>query len=203
MKRFLSLLLAVLIGFAGISAAVPASAAAETADAVITVGTVEAKPGETVTVDLILQDNPCIVAMELMIEYDNNMATLTSVKNGEAFSYMTMTPSNQLTSPCKLVWDCVSVSADQAKAGVIATLTFQVSENVEDGTEIEIRLVPEFAFDNDIDMLNIGTVNGCIRVGSTEEPLTGSIRARSATLNLLDKVCIVYKCSDDIIATNN
>jgi len=34
------------------------------------------------------------------------------------------------------------------------------------------------------------------------EPMKGSIRLRSATLNLLDKVCIVYGVTDDNISTN-
>ena len=33
--------------------------------------------------------------------------------------------------------------------------------------------------------------------------MTGSIRLRNASLNLEDKVCIIYRCSDDTISTNN
>ena len=48
-------------------------------------------------------------------------------------------------------------------------------------------------------------VNGKCTGCGAEEPvvMTGSIRLRNATLNLLDKVCIIYKCTDDTIVTNN
>lgn len=37
----------------------------------------------------------------------------------------------------------------------------------------------------------------------TESATAGSIKFSAATLNLLDKVCIIYKCEDDRIVTNN
>ena len=44
-----------------------------------------------------------------------------------------------------------------------------------------------------------GVCTGC----GEAEVLQGSIRLRSATLNLLDKVCIIYKASDDLIPTKD
>jgi len=44
-----------------------------------------------------------------------------------------------------------------------------------------------------------GICTGC---GEVKEALQGSIRLRSGTLNLLDKICIIYKASDDLLPTN-
>jgi len=44
-----------------------------------------------------------------------------------------------------------------------------------------------------------GICTGC---GEVKEALKGSIRLRSGTLNLLDKICIIYKASDDLVPTN-
>ena len=44
----------------------------------------------------------------------------------------------------------------------------------------------------------------CIGCGADEPVvITGSIRLRSASLNLEDMICIIYKCTDDTIVTNN
>jgi len=45
-------------------------------------------------------------------------------------------------------------------------------------------------------------VNGICTGCGKAEALQGSIRLRSGTLNLLDKVCIIYKCSDDLTTAN-
>ena len=42
----------------------------------------------------------------------------------------------------------------------------------------------------------------CTVCGEAEPVIMGSIRLRNATLNLLDKVCIIYKATDDLVATD-
>ena len=49
---------------------------------------------------------------------------------------------------------------------------------------------------------NDGKCTICGAVNPAEPALTGSIRLRSGALDLLDKVCIVYRASDDTIPTN-
>lgn len=166
MKRFLSLFLALLMICTSIPVTVPAASAAEITDAAIVADKVYAQAGNAVTVNLSIENNPGILGMTLKVKYDETKVTLTSVENGDTLSYMTFTTPKNLASGCQLPWDAEDIPADEVKDGVIATLTFEISENVAENEEIEIALSYDNGaiIDGDMTPLSISTVNGKISI---------------------------------------
>ena len=164
MKRVLSLLLALLL----ICTSVPVTAlpvhATEETNSTITVEKVYAKAGGFATVNLSIQDNTGILGMTLKVGYDESKVALTDVENGEALNYMTFTKPKDLSSGCHLPWDAEDVPADEVKDGVIATLTFQVFEDIQQNEAIEISVSYDDGaiIDNDMNPLDIAIENGQI-----------------------------------------
>jgi hypothetical protein len=69
-------------------------------------------------------------------------------------------------SPCQFVWDGQECTPEDAKDGVILTLTFEVSDGIADGTELGIRAtIPNGdAIDNDLKKVDVETNNGAVTV---------------------------------------
>lgn len=61
-------------------------------------------PGDHIDVDISVANNPGILGMTLMLQYDSKL-TLVSAKSGEAFDMLAMTKPGVLESGCKFVWD--------------------------------------------------------------------------------------------------
>lgn len=143
-----------------------ASAADILTDSVITVKNTYAMAGSTVDVDLVITNNPGILGMTLELQYDETIATLTAVEKGDALSAMTFTPPKDLKSGCKLPWDAEDVAAEDIQDGVIATLTFEVSESaqVDDFIDISVSYDSGAIIDKDMNPLVIETVAGYIQV---------------------------------------
>lgn len=89
---------------------------------IITVGSIVAKPNNTVDVPLYLSQNTGICAAALTIEYDKALL-LTRIEKGYAFTAFSMTTTNGdlKPNPCKVLFD----STDEVDTnGLLATLTF-------------------------------------------------------------------------------
>ena len=184
MRTILSVLLAVLVAIMSISMAVPATTAVGDMDPVITADTVVAQPGDTVAVNLTIKNNPGILGMTLKVTYDESKLTLTGVANGNTMSYMTFTTPKDLSSGCHLPWDAIDVPVDGVKDGVIATLSFQVSEGVAENEEIKIDISYDAGaiIDNDLNPLNIDMIDGKICVGDSSGGATDDSTSNSVII---------------------
>ena len=160
-KRFISLLLSVLM----LLSVVPLGAIAAT-NAVITVKSTNAKSGATVDVAVSIANNPGILGMTLVVEYDESAATLIGVQKGEALDYMTFTVPKNLRSGCNLPWDAENVSEENIKDGTIAVLTFEVSKTAQVGDFVNVSVSYDEGaiIDKDMNDLNPETVAGGIQV---------------------------------------
>lgn len=99
MKKSLSLLLALLL----LCSALPVSAAG--AASTVTVGTVNAQKGQSVSVPITISGNTGICGARFAIAYSQKLK-LTGVDRGTAFSSLTMTkPGDFSANPVYLVWD--------------------------------------------------------------------------------------------------
>ncbi|MBQ8399986.1 MAG: InlB B-repeat-containing protein [Clostridia bacterium] len=166
-KRFLSFLLALMMVLPMIPMEfLVSSAAEETPTAVIAVGSTTAKAGATVEVELAIADNPGILGMTLSVEYDETLATLIAVENGEALSYMSFTKPKDLSSGCQLPWDAEEVKESDVTDGVIAKLTFEVSEDAQIDDLISVRLSHKSGaiIDNDMNPIPVMFIQGYIQV---------------------------------------
>lgn len=115
MKRFLSVLMAALmlttLSAFGISAEEKPQ---------MTVSTVEANIGQTVTVNVIVSGNPGMCAAALKPVYDKTALELVEMKFNTALF------SGNVKYGVKAVW---SASADNVNNGIFLTLTFKVLDN--------------------------------------------------------------------------
>lgn len=91
----------------------------------------QAQPGEQVAVQIMLENNPGISALNLYYIYNKDVLSLTKVENN--ISHFTMT--NDVTT----VWDAAS---NYEGNGVLATLTFMVAEDAPAGEyNIELKFL--------------------------------------------------------------
>lgn len=120
MKRFLSVLLSVLL----LAGAVPAYAA----DAVISGRAESAAPGETVTVTLDLTGNPGVASWNLTLEWDADALRLEEpgLTLGEAFSNGFLASNGDEPGRLRLAWAGLT---DVAGDGTLVTLIFRVADN--------------------------------------------------------------------------
>ena len=159
-NRFLAIILAVcmLVSVFTISAS-----AVDTAGAVIEGATVTVDPGETVTMEATLTNNPGILGMTLKVTYDEDL-TLTGAANGDALSVLSMTKPGKFVSPCNFLWDGQEVTADDIKDGVLFTLTFVVPDDAQIGDHFDVAFEVVDATDNDLNPVAVTTIGGCIEI---------------------------------------
>lgn len=130
----------------------------------IAVDKVSAKPGEEVTVAVKVNNNPGILGMTLILDYDKTMFTLLSAKNGEALEgVLDLTTSKNLADEPKFLWDGVEITPENVKDGTILLLTFKVNDNAKEGA-YNIALAGEGIVDNDLNDVNTVIKNGEITI---------------------------------------
>lgn len=122
MKKIISLLVVVALIAAGL---VISAFAADTA--LIAVEKTEAKRGDEVTLEVIIDNNPGFGALDFTFEYDKAALTLTKIEAGEVLQGAMMVPN---VSDGKV---SVMTLADITTNGVMLKLTFTVNEAAVDG----------------------------------------------------------------------
>lgn len=140
-KRVSSLLLALVLLVSLLPLGTLSAKAAESNAPTISVESVEAFPGSTVTVNVDIKNNPGILGAKLTLSYGEGL-TLTAAASPEnnAFGALSFTKPGKLASPCNFVWDGTKLNEEDIKDGSILTLTFQVSDGVQEGQSIPVEL---------------------------------------------------------------
>lgn len=128
-----------------------------------------AHAGDQVTVDIILENNPGISALNLYYIYDKVNLTLKQVEN--RVSAFTMT--NDVTT----VWDAAS---DYTNDGILATLTFEVAKDAPVG-DYEIQLYFISAANDEFEEVQAATVSGVVTVVAQGSELQGTITSHGAS----------------------
>ena len=167
MKRFVSIIMTIIMFISVIPMSVLIAVAAEKpTDAVISVQSVYSMNDSDVEVNLVIKNNPGILGMTLRLEYDETIATLTSVVKGDALKYMTFTPPQDLRSGCQLPWDAENVALEDVKDGVIATLVFHIKDTAQSGdaTKVKISYNSGAIIDNETNAIGVTIENGSILV---------------------------------------
>lgn len=129
----------------------------------VTVESVKGCAGNTITVDLAIENNTGILAAALNINYDSAL-TLIDAEGGESLSSLTLTKPGSFTNPCTFAWDGIN-DAD-ATNGTILTLTFVISEEAVVGEtyEISVSYVEGNVIDGSFENVELATVNGGVTI---------------------------------------
>ena len=101
----------------------------------ITVEQAYAMPGETVQLDVLLENNTGISNALLQLNYDSNLE-LVQVERGDALAYLFYTKPAAYTSGCKFLWD--SLSGEDTLDGTLLTLTFKIKETAIAGKDARV-----------------------------------------------------------------
>lgn len=115
----------------------------------------------TVSVDIVVKNNPGIAGATLNVEYAEGL-TLLSVSNGAAFSALTLTTPGQFSSPCRFLWD--SISGQSVTNGVILTLTFGVQDGATGSLSVQISCNDGDIYNENLDTVYMQTKSGVVTI---------------------------------------
>ena len=129
-----------------------------------------AKIGDTVDINISLQNNSGIIAALFNVEYDKERLELIEVQDGQLLEGGTFSP-NYKSYPYKMVWNSAA-TANFTDDGVLAILKFKVLENAQPGKAyINLAYNEDDVFDVDLKNMPIAIINGAIDVA---ESISGS-----------------------------
>ncbi len=160
MKKFLSILLAVSLVIT--SAVIAVNAAGNPA---FSLSNVEAKPGETVLVDLKIENNPGIAALSVDIGYDASVLELTAVDSANLLGAVSTSPLDK--NPVTISW-YEAASKNRTESGTFATLTFKVVGNTAKTSALTIDYDPDNVADIDEKNVSFDKKNGSVKVNAEQ-----------------------------------
>jgi len=154
------LVLVMLLGMVPVAAMAAESTVAGTVR--MQVSSASAQPGGTVDVLISVTENPGVASLKFSVEYDSCM-TLTNVELGSNFGSYITTPV-PYTNPQPIT--VISPLQDVAGTGVLATLTFAVSGEAEDGYAAGVRIShdPDDVFNGSDAPVALSAENGTVFV---------------------------------------
>ena len=128
MKRIITCLLTVVLLFS--SGLVAASAAGA---GTLSATNASGYRGDTVTVDVNLNNNPGLISMKFQVSYSDDL-TLVSVSNSGLLNGWT-TPAPTISSPYTLRWADSLATTNNTATGTLVTLTFRIKDNADIGAQ--------------------------------------------------------------------
>lgn len=193
MKKSVSLLLAMLIC---LSALLPIRVVASS-DPTVVVGTSSGYAGDTVSVEISLQNNPGVVALQLQVTYDNTKLQLAQAEDCGVLGEDTASFGNLRRVPFSITWDDSASSSNHTGNGTIAVLTFLILETAEPGnTSISVSMVQGGTFNLDLDDVVFQTVNGTVMVQANSVP-SAIVTVGSASAKAGDDVDVPITIEDN------
>ena len=118
----------------------------------IYVADVNTSKAKTVTVDVMLKNNPGFLNMGIEIGYDTNIMTLTGVEANSDVGGVYMSSQELSSYPYNMSWS----NADEIIFnGKLATLTFKIADDVPDGTypiTVDFYKGPQGEFTDGVDV---------------------------------------------------
>lgn len=129
----------------------------------VTVESKTATTGETVKIPVSLEDNTGLLAALFCVEYDKERLELIEVEDGRLLEGGTFSPDFK-SYPYKMLWNSASYT-NFTEDGVLATLTFKVSDTAAPGkATIQLSYKENDVFDVDLNNVPVTVTNGSIDV---------------------------------------
>ena len=124
----------------------------------ITMPTICAKPGETVTIPISIKNNMGINYLEIVLSYDTDSLTLENIANGDVFDNTGFSSDIREDGSCKFIWQSKN---DNFSDGTLMNLTFKVNDNAT-GSKYLLDLSVEYSGDENEEEWYFVTVPGAI-----------------------------------------
>lgn len=135
----------------------------EIIDPTVMVDKVSANPNDDqVTVNISLYNNPGLTAMQMQVYYGDGL-TLNSISFNPEFGAYVTAPE-PFTNPQGITF--LSPLAELAIDGIFATLTFDIADDVAQGSVIDVEVVidQDNTYDEDFNDVNFNVVNGYVGI---------------------------------------
>lgn len=134
----------------------------------ITMATINAKPGETVSVPVKIKNNMGITNLSMILGYNAEDLTLLTAENGDVFAENEFSQDIREDGSCKFVWECEN---DNFNDGTLMNLTFKVKDSAEKAKYM-LDLRVEYSGDENDEEWYFVTVPGAL---TDEENLNGTL----------------------------
>ena len=145
-SKILSLVLAVAMVIACFAGSISTVSADE--GFTCTVGTVEAVPGATVDIPLVIANNTGVLAFSIFVEYADGLSLVSLTDGGVLGGF---TPGGDVTAnPYGVMWEDSLLLEGNSNNGTIGTLKFVVSEEAQAGDFLEVSIYQMFDGDGAI-----------------------------------------------------
>ncbi len=161
MKRVISLILALMLVLSVSLSTVSAGTTSTTPKFIVT--SVQGEIGETVDVEISLENNPGITALQMNVGYSSDDLELISIEDEGLFND-SLSHSKLTKNPLIVSWYSSS-SSDEAEDGCFATLKFKILDNASD-SEVVITYSEDNIFDSSFNNIKFDVVNGTVKVNS-------------------------------------
>lgn len=139
-------------------------------EAKIKVSEAEAKAGETVDIEISLENNPGIISMLLSVDYDKSVFALKEVKDAGILGSQ-LHSNNVSVNPYTLFWSNGTAKTDFTANGTVATLTFSVAENAVTGNypiKVAYDKQKDGIFNFNLEAVDFAIENGSISVAGLQ-----------------------------------
>lgn len=187
MKRVIALVLTTVLLLSCFPNSV--SAVDKQSGGLIRVKDASAMAGQSVSVDVEIENNPGIQGATLTIAWDDGL-TLESAENGAAFETLPLTLPGRLISGKNFVWYReATVNDSDIVDGTILTLNFRVSEDATYGDAYNVRAsyISGDIFDKNLQIVQPAIEDGVVSVVYSPGDVDGSERINTMDLVLLSR----------------
>ena len=117
-------------------------------------------PGQTVTVDISMKNNPGITGFKINVSYNKNVLTL---QNAETIGFDAMYSQNMTAIPFVVSWE--NGLQDVKLDGEIIRLTFAVNRNAADGSyPVTVSYQPDDIYNLKEENIHFAVINGSVEV---------------------------------------
>ena len=218
MKKFLAMLLSVLMLVSCFAMTVSADIIYNDTEldwsafsGVFSVGSVKAKPGDTIVIPVSVENNPGIISLKVAVSYDASVLELVSAESGdfvveEQEDVTVGSPSfgPVENNPFTISWVDALAPGNNTSNGVVANLTFKVKEDAADGdTEISVSFNPNDVFDYNTENVAFVCKAGTVTVSSsTPGDTNGDGKINIRDLGLLQQYLNNWKVEIDLDAAD-
>ena len=144
-------------------------------DPMISADIVSANPGSTVSVRIIISNNPGLVSATIRVSFDSKFLSLTKVSDAGILGNNSHKPEYE--SPYTLAWVNDTATKNFTASGTVATLTFKVSSKAKTGESYQIRISYNYdnydIYDKDLKQVRFQTIDGIVKISNNHSYVLG------------------------------